>query len=73
MPEPRQPSATPDAPGAADRGPWKEEEKSRGAGTPGQDSGAADGPSTKARPTDDRARTEGAAASVAPTNGNSAD
>lgn len=47
-------------------GTWTEEEKTRGAGTPGQDAGGAGSASTAARPNDDRARTEGAAAAHAP-------
>jgi hypothetical protein len=64
MAGPRQPPAHDDA-AAEPKGPWTEEEKRRGAGVPGGDAGAADGPSTKARPNDERARTEGAAANIA--------
>lgn len=64
MAEQRQPpNPVTDAPTRTD-GAWTEEEKLRGAGAPGQDAGAADGPSTKGRPTDDRARTEGVAADI---------
>lgn len=54
-------------------GDWTEEEKARGAGQPGRGAGAAGDASTKGRPTDDRARTEGAAGGLAGGGGAPAD
>ena len=64
MAERKQPPAHDEA-AAQPRGPWREEEKTLGAGTPDQDAGAAGEASTKARPHDERARMQGAAAEVA--------
>ena len=64
MASPRQPPGHDDSAARPD-GPWREEEKHQGAGTPAEDAGPAGEASTKARPNDDRARTEGAAAGIA--------
>jgi len=65
MAEPKQPPAPGTQPVRRPGGDWTEEEKTRGAGEPGRPAGAAGDASAKARPSDDRERTEGAAASIA--------
>ena len=64
MPDtPRHPD--PAKPAAGRDQPWTEEEKGRGAATgPDDAAGAAGEAGTKGRPTDDRARTEGAAGEI---------
>jgi len=65
MAEPKQPPAHEAQPVRRTGGDWTEEEKARGAGQPGRGAGVAGDASTKGRPTDDRARTEGAAGGLA--------
>ena len=64
MATPKQPAPHDDA-HARPEGPWREDEKGTGAGLPRDDAGAAGEASTKGRPHDDRAKTEGAVADIA--------
>jgi hypothetical protein len=63
MADPKQPAAH-DEDHAHPEGPWREEEKGLGAGVPSENAGTAGEATTKGRPHDDRARTEGAAADI---------